>query len=204
MGNRPIQIDIEVIRKVWEAVGSDMRLAADANRSWSARDTIFASSSLSGVNVVFEQPCDTLSEINAIRNRIQHPIYLDECTTDLSIVAEAAGSGLCDGFGFKLTRLDGITGLKTARDICQARNLPHSCDDAWGGDIIAAACLHVGATVDPRLNEGVWIASPYIEGHYDEQNGIRLINGKINLPKAPGLGIEPDMDKLGTPVASYA
>ncbi|NKB75779.1 MAG: mandelate racemase [Gammaproteobacteria bacterium] len=203
VGNRPIQIDIETIRKVWEAVGSDMRLAADANRSWTTRDTLFASSALQGVAVAFEQPCDTLSEIVAIRNQVQHPIYLDECTTDLSIVTAAAGSGICDGFGLKLTRLGGISGIKTARDICKARKLPHTCDDAWGGDILAAACLHVGSTVDPKLNEGVWIAAPYIDGHYDEKNGPRLSNGKITLPTGTGLGIQLEPGRFGAPAASY-
>ena len=138
-----------------------------------------------------------------MRDKIRHPIYLDECTTGLDTVVSAAGRGLCDGFGFKLTRLGGISALAAARDICEARNLPHTCDDAWGGDIIAAACLHVGATVQPRLNEGVWIAGPYIEGNYDPENGIRIRNGKLRLPEGPGLGITPSAEALGEPVATF-
>jgi L-alanine-DL-glutamate epimerase-like enolase superfamily enzyme len=197
VGGRPVAIDIEVIKKVYEAVGPDMRLAADANRGWSTRDAIFASNQLRDVPVVFEQPCDTLEEIEILRGVISHPIYLDESTKDINTVISAAGKGLCDGFGFKLTRFNGITGLAQARDICKARNLPHTCDDAWGGDIIAAACLHVGSTVKPKLNEGVWIAEPYIEGHYDTKNGIKLGNGKIKLPTGHGLGITPDVEKFG-------
>jgi hypothetical protein len=37
-----------------------------------------------------------------------------------------------------------------------------------GGDIIAAACGHLGTTARPELNEGAWIAALYTEGHYDE------------------------------------
>ena len=37
--------------------------------------------------------------------------------------------------------------MRAVRDICEARALPHTCDDSWGGDIIAAECVHVGATV---------------------------------------------------------
>lgn len=203
VGGRPIEIDIEAIRKAWEAVGTDMRLAADANRGWTTRDALIASDALAGIPVVFEQPCDTLAEIANIRAQVRHPIYLDESSKDISTVVTAAGQGLCDGFGLKLTRFNGITGLSTVRDICNARNLPHTSDDAWGGDILAAACLHVGATVDPRLNEGVWIAQPYIEGHYDDENGIKIEGGKIKLPSGPGLGVTPDTDKFGSPVASY-
>lgn len=69
------------------------------------------------------------------------------------------------------------------RDICDARSLPHTCDDAWGGDIIAAACVHVGATVTPSRFEGSWIAAPYIDGHYDEENPVR-IEGEFRLDRA--------------------
>ena len=89
------------------------------------------------------------------------------------------------------------------RDICEARSLPHTCDDSWGGDIIAAACTHIGATVNPRLLEGVWLAAPYIEGHYDPENGIRIDGGHISLPQGPGLGVVPDAAQFGAPVASF-
>ena len=110
---------------------------------------------------------------------------------------------LCDGFGFKVTRLGGLTQLRAARDICKANAMPHTCDDAWGGDIIAAACTHIGATVTPKLNEGVWIAQPYIEGHYDSENGIEIKDGHIALPTGPGLGINPDKEVFGEPFASF-
>ena len=114
------------------------------------------------------------------------------------------GAGLCDGFGMKVTRIGGLQPMATFRDICETRSMPHTCDDAWGGDIIAAACTHVGATVSPRLMEGVWLAQPYIEGHFDPENGIRIEGGHIRLPQGPGLGIRPDESRFGAPVASFS
>ena len=93
--------------------------------------------------------------------------------------------------------------MRTFRDICEARNLPHTCDDAWGGDIIAAACTQVGATVKPELCEGVWLAAPYIEGNFDPENGIQIVDGHIARPTGPGLGVVPDESKFGAPVASF-
>lgn len=104
----------------------------------------------------------------------------------------------------KVTRLGGLQAMATFRDICEARALPHSCDDSWGGDIIAAACTQIGATVDLRLNEGVWVAEPYIERHYDAENGIRITGGHIDLPQGPGLGVVPDESLFGAALASYA
>ena len=81
--------------------------------------------------------------------------------------------------------------------------MPHTCDDAWGGDIIHAACTHIGATVSPRLNEGVWLAAPYVEGHYDRTNGIDIVGGHIKLPEGPGLGVIPEDGIFGNPVLSF-
>ena len=204
IGGRPVEIDIEVVRKVWERVGDRVRLAVDGNRGLPARDALRLSQACQDVAFVLEQPCNTLEEIAAIRGQLAHPVYIDESGEDLAAVLRIVGAGLCDGFGMKVTRIGGLQPMATFRDICEARALPHTCDDAWGGDIIAAACTHIGATVSPRLLEGVWLAQPYIEGHFDPENGIRIEGGHIRLPQGPGLGIRPDESRLGAPVASFA
>lgn len=204
LGGRSVDADIATLRKVWEVIdGSGMRLAADGNRGWNTRDAIRLSRECADIPFVLEQPCNTIEELSVLRNVIQHPIYMDENGVNLSTVITAAGTGLVDGFGMKVTRIGGLHQMRSFRDICAARNLPHTSDDAWGGDIIAAACVHLGATVRPDLNEGAWIAAPYIEGHYDEKAGIRIEKGHIALPEGPGLGIVPDNDQFGAPVASF-
>ena len=203
VGGRPVDADIETIRKVWEAVGTTVGLVADANRSLTARDVIHLSKACAGIPIVLEQPCNTMAEIAGIRPQLNHPVYLDENTQSLGDVLDAIGAGLCDGFGFKVSRLGGLGNLRTARDICKVRSLPHTCDDGFGGDIISAACAHAGATVETHLNEGVWISEPYHEMHYDPRGGIAISNGHIVLPPGPGLGITPAPERLGTLVASY-
>ncbi|MGX5804426.1 mandelate racemase/muconate lactonizing enzyme family protein [Bradyrhizobium sp. Arg314] len=151
IGGRPVDEDIEVIRKVAEILKKGMRWAVDGNRSLTMRDTILLSQQCRDVPFVLEQPCNTLEEIAAVRPAVQHPIYIDESGADLSTVVQAAGKGLCDGFGMKVTRIGGLKPMATFRDICEARSLPHTSDDSWGGDITGAACVHLGATVRPNL-----------------------------------------------------
>ncbi len=203
IGGRDVQEDIATLRKTYETVGNHIRIAADANRSLNTRDALTLSRMTTDIPYVLEQPCAGMEEIAAIRPRIHHPIYLDEVTVDLNTVLRAVAEGLCDGFGFKVTRLGGLAPMTTARDICAARHLPHTCDDSWGGDIIAAACVHIGATVDPKLNEGVWLAAPYIDHHYAADEGISITDGSIRVPTGPGLGIVPDETLFGAPVASF-
>lgn len=203
-GGRAIDEDIAVIHKIWEILGSRVRLAVDANRSLTARDTLLLSLACREIPMVIEQPCNTIEEIASIRAQLQHPLYLDENTESLNDVLRAIALGVCDGFGLKLTRLGGLNAFATVRDICSARSLPHSCDDTSGGDIIAAACVHAGATVEPGLLEGVWIGAPYYQEHYDPENGISIDRGHIALPLAPGLGISPDESRIGTLSATFS
>ncbi|MEU6131273.1 mandelate racemase/muconate lactonizing enzyme family protein [Saccharopolyspora sp. NPDC047091] len=204
LGGRPVDVDIEAVRKVWEVVrGSGVRLAADGNRGWNTRDVLRLSRECADIPLVLEQPCDTVDEVARIRPQVQHPIYLDESGVSLNAVISAAGTGLVDGFGMKVTRIGGLAPMRAFRDLCAARHLPHTSDDAWGGDVIAAACVQLGATIRPDLNEGAWIGAPYIEGHYDPAGGIRIEGGHIALPEGPGLGVTPDRDLFGDPVASF-
>jgi L-alanine-DL-glutamate epimerase-like enolase superfamily enzyme len=203
VGGRTAEIDIAVIRKVWEVVAGKARLAIDGNRGWTTADAVRVSSACADIPFVMEQPCNTIEELQSIRGRLQHPVYMDENGVDLPTVLTAAGSGLVDGFGMKITRIGGLQPMTTFRDICEARSLPHTCDDSWGGDIIAAACAHIAATVKPRLLEGVWLAQPYIEGHYDTKNGIKIERGHISLPAGPGLGVVPDEGLFDAPIASF-
>lgn len=204
LGGRPVELDIETVRKVWEAVGSSgMRLAVDANRGWTTRDALRISRECPDIPFVMEQPCNTVEDLAKIRPQVGHAIYMDESSVDLNTVITAAGTGLVDGFGMKITRIGGLQKMATMRDICAARNLPHTCDDAWGGDIIAAACAQMGATIHPARCEGVWIAAPYIEGHYDPKNAVAVRDGHITRPQGPGLGVTPEPGMFGEPIASF-
>jgi L-alanine-DL-glutamate epimerase-like enolase superfamily enzyme len=204
VGGRAVETDIETIRKVWEQIrGTGMRLAVDGNRGWTTRDALRVSRECPDIPFVMEQPCNTIAELGKIRPQVNHGIYMDENSVDLNTVVTAAGTGLVDGFGMKVTRIGGLQNMRAFRDICEALSLPHTCDDSWGGDIIAAACTQIGATVKPELNEGVWLAAPYIEGNYDPENGIRIESGHITRPTGPGLGIVPDESLFGAPVASF-
>jgi L-alanine-DL-glutamate epimerase-like enolase superfamily enzyme len=204
VGGRPVEIDIETIIKVWEQIeGTGMRLAVDGNRGWTTRDVLRVSRELAHIPFIMEQPCNTIQDLEKIRSQVNHAIFMDENSVDLPTVIQAVGRELVDGFGMKVTRIGGLQPMQTFRNICEARSLPHTCDDAWGGDIIAAACTHMGATVQPRLFEGAWLAQPYIEGHYDKNNPVKIKDGHISLPQGPGLGVTPDEAQFGAPIASF-
>ncbi|TPI47650.1 mandelate racemase [Mesorhizobium sp. B2-9-1] len=203
IGGRNLEEDVAVVHKVWEAVGYKARLAVDGNRGLTVAAAIHLDRLCQQIPFVFEQPCNTMDEIATLKGRMTHPVYLDESTEDQNAVLRAISLGIADGFGFKVTRLGGLTKMTTVRDLCAIRSLPHSCDDAWGGDIIAAACVHLAATVEPRRMEGAWIAQEYIKGHFDQKQPVIIKQGHIAVPQGPGLGVKPEPGMFGKAVAIY-
>lgn len=203
-GGRPIHEDIASIRAVAEVLRPGTDLAVDTNRGWSTVEAVQVSNACADITMSMEQPCATEAELRHIKAQIRHPIVVDENTTDLPSVARMITSGLANGFGLKLTRLGGLTAMRAVRDLCMASRIPMSSDDAWGGDIIAAAGVALGATLDPQFSRGAWIAHPYHQVHYDEVNGPRLANGFVTLPNGgPGLGLAIAEDHFGEPEAVY-
>lgn len=203
-GGRPIHEDIESIHAVADTLNAGTDLAVDTNRGWSTVEAIQVSNACANITMSMEQPCATEQELEHVRAHIAHPIVVDESSTDMRAVARMISSGLASGFGLKLSRLGGLTAMRGVRDLCMAARVPMSSDDAWGGDIIAAACASLGATVDPQFNRGAWIAHPYHQHHYDESNGPRIEAGGVTLSNGgPGLGLVLDPAQFGSPVATY-
>lgn len=68
IGGRPVEVDIAVLRKVWEVIrGTGVRLAADGNRGLPTRDALRLSRECPDIPFVMEQPCNTIEELAAIR-----------------------------------------------------------------------------------------------------------------------------------------
>lgn len=195
--------DAACMRAAFEVSGPSVKLAADANRAMTTSDLLQFSRLTHDLPIAIEQPVRSLAELEAVTHRVAQPIYLDEAMTDVDTILHAFGRGLIDGLGMKVTRVGGISNMITIRDMAAARRVPMSVDDSWGGDIIAAACVHIGATIDPGLFRGTWLAQPYIDHHYDA-TGIKIEDGHINVPQGAGLGISPDPALFGRPISEVS
>ncbi|WP_271274536.1 mandelate racemase/muconate lactonizing enzyme family protein [Aliamphritea hakodatensis] len=204
VGGRTLDEDIACVSKVAEVLTPGTELAVDANRGLNVNDAIQLSAACRDIRFVFEQPCQTYEQCLHLRGNLHHPLWLDEVIEDLNGLLRAIGDNAAQGFGMKQSRIGGISLMRTAREICAVAGLPMTCDDSWGGDLVAASCVHLGATVTGNLFAGSWIAAPYIDGHYDNQNPVALHNGQLRVPEGAGLGVTPDGTRLGSPAMSFS
>ncbi len=203
-GGRPLHEDVACVRAVAEVLPPGVPLLADANRGWNVREALEFSIACRDIPLALEQPCSTLEEHRQLVGRVSHPVFLDESTADIATVITAITDGLAQGFGMKLSRVGGLTKLRAVRDICEAKGIPSTIDDTWGGDLTAAATVHMGATVRPDLYEATWISQPYTERGYPTLTPeVVCEDGHIAVPTGPGLGIEPDLANWPDPVAVF-
>lgn len=203
VGGRDLQEDIAAVHKVCESLQPGVTLAVDANRGLLPRDAVQLSNACRDLRFVMEQPCQTYEQGLDIRNHLRHPLYLDEVIEDVNTLLRAIRDNAADGFGMKQSRVGGISRMRTIRDICAVAGLPMTSDDGWGGDLVAATCTHIGASMNPQLCDGVWIAEPYINGHYDAQQGPAVVNGRISVPEGVGLGITPEIAETEAPLLMF-
>lgn len=205
VGGRALADDIDATRAVAAAIAPTTTLLVDANRGWTMRDTLEFSLACRDVRLSIENPCRTYDEHRSIADKLNHPLFLDECTTDVNAVVRAISDGVAQGFGMKLSRIGGLTPLRTVRDLCVAHGVPLTIDDTWGGDITAAATVQMGATVPDPFYEGTWISQPYQKRAYGcFTSPVRPKAGTIPIPKGAGLGVEPDLADWDPPVATFS
>ena len=198
-----VEMDIARIRDI-EASRPDQEIILyDINRAWTRQQAVRVMKATENLGVMFEQPAETLDDIAAIRPLHSAPVSVDESLVSLQDAARIARDGIAEVFGIKLNRVGGLTKAARMRDIA----LAHGIDlfvMATGGSVLAdTEALHLAATIpDPHLL-GVWACQDMIEVEIAGGRGPRADRGHLTLSQQPGLGVHPDEESLGPPLAIY-
>ena len=189
--------DMEDIRKPGEIV------LYDVNRGWTRQQALRVMSATEDLNVMFEQPGESLDDIAAISQKHAGPVSVDESLVTLQDATRIARDGIAEIFGIKLNRVGGLTKAARMRDVA----LAHGIDMfvmATGGSVLAdTEALHLAATIPDQHCYAVWACQDMITLDVAPGRGPRNKDGHLNLPETPGLGVHPDENLLGDPVATY-
>ena len=189
--------DVESIRLPGEIV------LYDVNRGWTRQQALCVMSACADLNVMFEQPAETLDDIAALSGKHASPVSVDESLVTLQDATRIARDGLAEVFGIKLNRVGGLTKAARMRDVA----LAHGIDMfimATGGSVLAdAEALHLAATIPDNCCHAVWACQDMLTIDIAGGRGPRNTDGHLHLPQMPGLGVHPNEDVLGDPVAVY-
>ncbi|WP_299690482.1 enolase C-terminal domain-like protein [uncultured Tateyamaria sp.] len=175
----------------------------DVNRGWTRQQALRVMRATDDLGVMFEQPCESLDDIAAIRLLHSVPVSVDETLVTLRDACRIARDGLAEVFGIKLNRVGGLTKAARIRDVA----LAHGIDMfvmATGGSVLAdAEALHLAATIPDPHRLAVWACQDMITAEIAGGRGPHNTDGHLHLPETPGLGVHPDQGALGDPVAIY-
>ena len=196
------QADVARLRLVREAVGPGALVYGDWNCGTSRLDATRVGRAVADLDLMLEQPCRHLDDCAAVRAATGLPMKIDENAQDAASLLRAHELGCMDAVALKLSKFGGLSALRRARDLCLHLGAKMCVEDCWGSDIAMAAALHLAAATAPDRVLNVCDLSGYVSPRLDPDGPARK-DGKIAPGDAPGLGVRPDLDRLGAPLAVF-
>lgn len=194
--------DIDRICETVPLLKSGEKAMADANQGWRVDNAIRVARATKDLDFILEQPCKSYEECQQVRRVAEQPMKLDECITGIEMaqrVVRDRGAEICC---LKISNLGGLSKARRVRDYLVENRIPVVSEDTWGGEITSAAVAHFAASTP----EDYLINSTDLMNYNTKSTGIggpTTKDGKLYATDTPGLGVEPDFESLGTPVAVW-
>ena len=194
---RNLSQDIETLEAIRDAVGWDMKIRIDSNMNWNVPTAIKWIKSLQKFDLQYvEQPVPEydLDAMSAVRRAVDVPIAADEgCSTVERALAHIKKEA-CDVFVVYVSEAGGLMRARQIAAMADACGMwctmgtwaETGVATAAGMHAIASSCNFVFSNdTHYMLQEGDILTDPLV-----------IVDGKINLPKGPGIGVKIDEKKM--------
>ncbi|WP_027053637.1 mandelate racemase/muconate lactonizing enzyme family protein [Mesorhizobium erdmanii] len=200
-GSDPV-VDISRIEAIEAALRPDETVTYDVNRAWVPAVAVQVLNNVALRGWV-EQPCETLAQCAQVASRVKQPIMLDECLHSFQDHLDAWKLGACEGVKVKPNRVGGLTKARQIRDFGVSVGWQMHLEDLGGSALADTAAIHLASST-PRENRlASWLCHHHLAVDPVPGQGARNIKGYATPPSAPGLGVSPDPNQLGTPVSTF-
>ena len=197
------ETDVERIRAVAATLQPGDRLVADANTGWLMHDAARVVRGVAELDVYIEQPCLSYQECLSIRRRTDHPFVMDESIDGIPVLLRAHADAAADVVNIKISKFGGLTRARLARDLCVSLGIAMTIEDSWGGDITTAAIAHLAHSTPSEFLFTATDFNSYVTVSTAE-GAPRRSNGRMAASTAPGLGIDPRPEVLGSPLVDIS
>jgi muconate cycloisomerase len=203
------QRDVDLVRRLREALGPDVQLRVDANEAYPApRLAAHVTAEMEAYGILFhEQPVAGFEELAEVARLIHVPVMADESAWYPRDVLRLRDLHAADILSLYYSKPGGLYRARQVADVAAACGF--TCD--IGGSIEmgigVAANLHLGVSTEilhwasvcpvpnPDGQAGVSIAGVY---YLDDviTAPLRYQGGQLFVPEGPGLGVEVDEARL--------
>lgn len=192
LGLNPIE-DIERVRAIRQAIGTDITLLVDANQGWSCEDSlkVITTFKQQQLNILMvEQPISAqdLLHLKVISDQVDCSIIADEACFSPKDALNIAKMNACDGVNIKLMKSGGLGNAQAIYDIAKTAEMAIMVGCMLESPIGVAAIASFAASkpniVYADLDPIFLIRENYVLG------GAQRSGNQIVLSDKPGLGIE--------------
>lgn len=198
IGANSVQHDVDHVIAIKKALGPEISVRVDVNRAWSELECIYGIQQLQdgGIDLI-EQPCaiDNRDALARLTARFDVAIMADEALTGPMSAYQLAKQHGADVFAVKIEQSGGLIEACEVAKIAKLAGI-----DLYGGTMLegpigSIASAHAFATFD-SLAFGTELFGPLLLTEEILKTPLQYQNFELILPKAPGLGIEVDEDKI--------
>ncbi len=190
--------DVADVAEVREAIGPDVALRVDANEAWSPAEAIAIMRELEPYRLEFvEQPVSMydLDGLARVRRATRTPVAANQAAWLEFDVLEILRKRAADVVLTCPHQLHGLWAFKQVAGLCELGGLPvvkHSFGDlgvtTFAAAHVLATCVNASLANQTHYN---LLADDVIVG-----GPPAFVDGALELPQAPGVGVELDREKL--------
>src|SRR5664279_2248653 len=194
--------DVTPVAAVRERFGEQMLLQVDANAAYTVADARHLAR-LDPFNLLLiEQPLDEEDLLGhaELATQIRTPVCLDESITSARAAAAAIRLGACSIVNIKPGRVGGYLEARRIHDVCVAHGVPVWCGGMLETGLGRAANLALAALPGFTLPGDTSGSDRYYRT--DITTPFVVQDGHLDVPTAPGIGVDPLPAELGAVTTS--
>jgi len=189
--------DINVLERI-RSEFPRIALMADANSAYTLADLNHLKQFDRFYLMMIEQPLgwDDIIDHARLQREISTPICLDESIHSPDEARKAIELGACKIINVKLGRVGGFTSAQRIHELCRTRNIPVWCGGMLESGIGRAHNIAMSSLPGFTLPGDVSASRRYwLEDIICPEVTVSA-RGTIHVPQTPGLGYEPDLDRI--------
>jgi muconate cycloisomerase len=201
--------DIELVRRVREAVGPEVALCVDANQGYaSPREAIRTLRAMEPCGLLYaEQPVEGLAAMAEVARALDTPVMADESAWSAHDVLEIAERRAADIVSIYTTKPGGLQKALEVAAVARAAGLRCNVNGSVETGVGNLANLHLAAAAPAVTLSCVIPVSTPAEAQHGQLAGIYyrddlistslgFADGAVEVPSGPGMGIEVDLAKV--------
>jgi O-succinylbenzoate synthase len=188
--------DVEYVRAVRQALGSEIGVMADANSAYTISDADHLAQLDAFDLIMLEQPLgdDDLVRHASLQRRMTTPICLDESVTGVDRAEDMIALGSGRIVNIKPGRVGGLLTSCAIHDTCRAAGIPVWCGGMLESGIGRAYNVALASLPNFSLPGDLSPSARYWARDIVSPEWTMDDEGMVHVPTAPGLGVSIDTD----------